>query len=118
MTVQAVGILSPGDMGHAVGRVLVENGLKVITCLEGRSKRTRELAAEAGIEPVPTYQQLVRDVDIILSILVPAEAKNAAMLVSQALEQTGEKIFYVDCNAIAPATVKEIGEIIVKAGSR
>lgn len=118
MAVQVVGILSPGDMGHAVGRVLVEHGVKVVTCLEGRSKRTRELAEKAGIEAVLTYKQLVRDTDIILSILVPAEAKNVATLVSKALEETGEKIVYVDCNAIAPATVREIGEIIVKAGSR
>ena len=118
MSVQVVGILSPGDMGHAVGRVLVEHDLKVITCLEGRSKRTCELAEKAGIEPVPTYRQLVHDADIILSILVPAEAKNAATVVATALEEIREKIVYVDCNAIAPATVREIGEIIVKAGSR
>lgn len=118
MTVKAVGILSPGDMGHAVGRVLVERGMKVFTCLEGRSKRTRDLAMKAKIEAVPTYRQLVRDTDIILSILVPAEAKNAAMIVSQALEETGERIIYVDCNAIAPATVREIGEIISKTGSQ
>ena len=55
MTVPMVGILSPGDMGHAVGRVLVENGVKVVTCLEGRSKRTYDLAIKAGIEAVPTY---------------------------------------------------------------
>ena len=118
MTVKAVGILSPGDMGHAVGRVLVERGMKVLTCLEGRSKHTCDLAIKAKIEAVPTYGQLVRDADIILSILVPAEAKNTATAVSQALEETGEQIIYVDCNAIAPATVREIGEIISKAGSR
>lgn len=118
MTVPMVGILSPGDMGHAVGRVLVENGVKVVTCLEGRSNRTREFAVKAGIEALPTYGQLVGGADIILSILVPAEAKNAATLVSKALEETGEKIVYVDCNAIAPATVRETGEIIVKVGSR
>ncbi len=118
MTIQVVGILSPGDMGHAVGRVLIEHGMKVLTCLEGRSKRTCELAEKTGIESVPTYGQLVCDTDIILSILVPAEAKNAAMIISQALEETGEQITYVDCNAIAPATVREIGEIMSKAGSR
>ncbi|MDP6501225.1 MAG: DUF1932 domain-containing protein [Dehalococcoidales bacterium] len=118
MAVPVVGILSPGDMGHAVGRVLVDNGVKVLTCLEGRSRRTGELAGVAGIEAAPSYGQLVRDADIILSILVPAEAKNAARLVARALEETGQKIVYVDCNAIAPATVKEIEEIIVKVGSR
>jgi 3-hydroxyisobutyrate dehydrogenase-like beta-hydroxyacid dehydrogenase len=118
MTLKVVGILSPGDMGHAVGRVLVDNGMKVITCLEGRSERTAGLARQAGITAVPSYGQLVKDADMILSILVPAQAKNAATLVARALEETGENIVYVDCNAIAPATVKEIGEIIVGAGSR
>ena len=36
-----VGILSPGDMGHTVGGVLRQNGLRVITCLKDRSQRTR-----------------------------------------------------------------------------
>ena len=44
MTIEVVGIMSPGDMGHAVGRVLIEHGLRVLTCLEGRSKRTYDLA--------------------------------------------------------------------------
>jgi 3-hydroxyisobutyrate dehydrogenase-like beta-hydroxyacid dehydrogenase len=118
MDSRVVGILSPGDMGHAIGRVLAAHGLHVITCLEGRSERTRLLAEEAGIEPVPDYRQLVHDADMILSVLVPAQAKNAALLVSQALEDAGSRVIYVDCNAIAPATVREIGEIIVNAGSR
>ncbi len=118
MTVPVVGILSPGDMGHAVARVLVENGVKVITCLEGRSNRTRELTLKAGVEVVPTYGQMVHDVDMILSILVPSEAKNAASKVAKALENTGEHIIYIDCNAIAPATVREVGQIINKTGSK
>lgn len=118
MTVQAVGLLSPGHMGHAVGQVLVEHGLKVLTCLEGRSQRTRELATKAGIESVPTYGQLVHDTGIILSILVPAEAKNAATTVAQALRDSGEQVVYVDCNAVSPMTAREAGEIIAKAGSQ
>ena len=51
-----IGILSPGDMGHVVGDVLHQNGLSVITCLQDRSQRTRELAQKAGIVDVPTYQ--------------------------------------------------------------
>ena len=64
-----VGILSPGDMGHTVGKVLRENGLRIITCLKDRSQRTRELAEKAGIEDVPTYPQLVTEADLILSIM-------------------------------------------------
>ena len=117
MVEKTVGLLSPGDMGHAVGAVLVNNGVRVITCLEGRSQRTAGLAAEAGIEAVPSYRALVQEAEILMSILVPAEAKNAAGKVAEALKETGEKITYTDCNAIAPQTVREIGEIITGAGS-
>jgi 3-hydroxyisobutyrate dehydrogenase-like beta-hydroxyacid dehydrogenase len=117
MADKTVGLLSPGDMGHAVGAVLVNNGIRVITCLEGRSDRTANLAAEAGIENVPSYNDLVREAEVIISILVPAEAKKSAGLVADALKEAGETITYADCNAIAPQTVKEIGEIITGAGS-
>jgi len=114
--IQTVALLSPGDMGHSVGQVLVENGLRVITCLQGRSERTRGLAAEAGIADVPTYRDLVRKADLLLSILVPAQARNAAVDVAQALIETGDELVYVDCNAIAPQTVREIGALIAEAG--
>ncbi|MFW6149910.1 MAG: DUF1932 domain-containing protein [Chloroflexota bacterium] len=117
MKPQKVGVLSPGDMGHTVGRVLVEHGMPVLTCLEGRSERTRMLAEEAGIEEVPTYEQLVGDVDMILSILVPSEAESVATLVAGALKATGRQVVYVDCNAIAPMTVRKVAETIKGAGS-
>jgi 3-hydroxyisobutyrate dehydrogenase-like beta-hydroxyacid dehydrogenase len=113
-----IAILSPGDMGHAIGHVLATNGVKVVTCLKGRSERTQQLAKLAGIEAVSDYGQLVRDADMILSVLVPAQAKNVAILVSEALKDTGAEIVYVDCNAIAPTTAREIGKTIIDAGSR
>lgn len=118
MNIRTVGIISPGDMGHAIGRVLLDHGLKVITCLEGRSERTHQLAKEAGIVSVPDYDQFVKDTDIILSVLVPSQAKSTAILISKALKETGVQRIYVDCNAIAPTTVKEIGEIVASSGSR
>lgn len=113
-----VGILSPGDMGHSVGNVLREHGLHVIAYLGDRSERTRALAREAQIEEAPSYQALVREADVILSILVPAQAMAAAELVAQALRETGVDVLYVDCNAIAPQTVQAVGEIITRAGGR
>ena len=44
MGVKTIAIQSPGDMGHAVGKVLRENGFDVVTCLAGRSQRTLDLA--------------------------------------------------------------------------
>ena len=113
---KTIGILSPGDMGHGVGGRLVEKGLRVIYCSDGRSERTRNLAKAAHIEAVPTYDALVNQADIVLSILVPAAAKAAAIMVAQALTRTQANVLYVDCNAIAPQTAIEIGQIITDAG--
>ena len=111
-----VGILSPGDMGHTVGDVLRQNGLRVITCLQGRSQRTRDLAEKAGIVDVETYPQFVTEADLILSILVPAQAMSAASAVAEALREVGTAVTYADCNAIAPQTVRKLGEMITAAG--
>jgi len=112
-----IGLLSPGDMGHVVGQVLINNGARVITCLDGRSERTRGLAETAGIEDVPTYGDLVREASLVICILVPAAAEEAASQVADALKDTGEQIVYADCNAVAPATAVRIGNVIGEAGS-
>jgi 3-hydroxyisobutyrate dehydrogenase-like beta-hydroxyacid dehydrogenase len=117
MALREVGLLSPGDMGHVVGQVLVDNGMPVVTCLQGRSERTRALAQKAKIGAVASYEELVRRADLILSILVPAEAEKTARLVSEALRKTGEKAVYVDCNAVSPATARSVGKIIEETGS-
>ena len=117
MPLKTVGLLSPGDMGHIVGNVLVTHGLRVITCLQGRSERTRTLAKSAKIEDVPTYQ-FVNEAEIILSIMVPAEAKGASQAVADTLAETDTDLTYVDCNAIAPQTTRQLDEIITEAGGR
>lgn len=117
MTVKVVGILSPGDMGAATGRVLRDGGLDVVTCLEGRSELTRQRAQEAGFRDVPDLEALVREADLVLSILVPAEAVSLAERVAAAMERTGARPVYADCNAIAPRTVKVICERITAAGA-
>jgi 3-hydroxyisobutyrate dehydrogenase-like beta-hydroxyacid dehydrogenase len=124
MLLKTVGILSPGDMGHTVGQVLGAHGLRVITCLQGRSERTRLLAKQANITDVLTYRELVCEADLILSILVPAQAMQAAQKVAQAIAEVqtpgkaNVKPLYADCNAISPQTACQIGEIIIKAGGR
>lgn len=118
MTIHTIGIISPGDMGHVVGQVLRANGLRVITCLQGRSLRTQALAHQAGLEDVSTYEVLVREADAILSILVPAEALHAAQTVADAMQATGATLLYADCNAVSPQTARAVGEAIEAAGGR
>jgi 3-hydroxyisobutyrate dehydrogenase-like beta-hydroxyacid dehydrogenase len=118
MSLETVAILSPGDMGHAVGKLLKSNGLRVITCLQNRSERTRQLAQQAQIENVVSYRALVEEADILLSIMVPAQAAAAARLVSVAVAQVGSDLVYADCNAISPQTTQYIGHKVSEAGGR
>ncbi len=111
-----VGIMSPGDMGSAIAKVLTESGVKVLTALDGRSKLTHIRAQEAGILDVGRLDRLVKSSDLFLSVLVPAEALALAGQVAEAAKKTGHSPVYADLNAIAPETVKEIGAIMASAG--
>jgi 3-hydroxyisobutyrate dehydrogenase-like beta-hydroxyacid dehydrogenase len=117
-TIGTVALMSPGDMGHAIGRRLRAGGRRVITCLEGRSARTAALAAEAGIEAVPDDATLVREADALLAVLVPAEAAALGERIAGALERTGSSLLYADLNAISPRTVQGIGMRLEAAGAR
>ncbi len=110
-----VAVLSTGDMGHAVGRVAAERGCRVVTCLQGRSARTRMLARRAGIEDGGTLAAVVEAADIVLSILPPAGATALACAVATCPVAARERVF-ADCNAVAPATAQEIGRIVGRAG--
>ena len=118
MEVETIGIMSPGDMGHSVGKVLKERGFNVITCLEGRSDRTKQLARSAGFNVSPNLIELVRKTDLIMSILVPSESKNLATEVAVAIEHVGKDIYFADCNAVSPSTASEISDVIKDAGGR
>lgn len=117
MNIQTVGILSPGDMGHAIGAVLHQHGLRVITNLQGRSGRTAMLAKTAGIIDVADDKTLVSEADMLLSILPPDRAYNFAERIASALKETDSDVLFVDCNAVAPRTVQSIERLITAAGA-
>jgi 3-hydroxyisobutyrate dehydrogenase-like beta-hydroxyacid dehydrogenase len=112
-----IAILMPGDMGHGVGRALRQHGHDVMTCLTGRSARTRGLAEAAGMRDVGSLEALVSEADLILSILPPDVAVAQAMAVAAAMSQTGTWPVYVDGNAVSPMTVRQVGAIIEAAGA-
>ncbi|MDF5720080.1 MAG: DUF1932 domain-containing protein [Rhizonema sp. PD37] len=118
MAIQTVGILSPGDMGQAIAGVLNQHGLRTVAALDNRSQRTRQLATEAKIEDVGSLNRLVSESDVLLSVLVPASATEAAKQVSEAIRNVGKNLLYVDCNAISPDKVRTIEDIIQASGGR
>ena len=116
MEVKRVGILSPGDMGAGIGSVLHQTGLDVLTSLEGRSRLTRQRSEEAGIRDAGSIDDLVRESDVLLSVLVPSEAQAVASQVAAAMRRSGAMPVFVECNAIAPQTVLAIEQVIRSAG--
>jgi 3-hydroxyisobutyrate dehydrogenase-like beta-hydroxyacid dehydrogenase len=117
VSIQTVGIMSPGDMGHAIGAVLHQHGMRVITNLQGRSTRTVALAKAAGISDVSDDETLVREADMLLSILPPNRAYGFAEQIAVALRKTGTTLLFVDCNAIAPRTAQALDQLVTEAGA-
>lgn len=118
MDIGTVAILSPGDMGHAVGQRLRENELDVITCLAGRSERTRNLAAKAGIRDVSTMEELVEQSDLVMSMTVSAAVPGLCRAVADALAATGAAVLFAECNAIAPQLARDLEPVITDAGGQ
>ncbi len=112
MGFSTIAILSPGNMGGAVGALLGQSGYDVITCLAGRSEFTRRKADEAGFRDVADLNALVSEADLILSILDPAKAMDIADQVASAMKSAGKKPVFADCNATSPATAEKLNTII------
>ena len=118
MPISTVAILSPGAMGHAVGQRLKEHELKVITCLAGRSERTRTLSEKAGIRDVATMEELVEQADLILSMTVSEAVPSLCRQVADGIRATGADTLFAECNAISPQMTREMEPIITEAGGR
>jgi 3-hydroxyisobutyrate dehydrogenase-like beta-hydroxyacid dehydrogenase len=57
------------------------------------------------------------DAQLVLSILPPAAAFAFAQKLSTVLASTAHKPVFIDCNAVSPDTVRQIGEVITTAGA-
>jgi 3-hydroxyisobutyrate dehydrogenase-like beta-hydroxyacid dehydrogenase len=115
---RTVGILSEA-MGSALGVLHRTHSFRVITNLQGRSPRTRGLAAENGIEDVGSDVALLSQAEVIISVLVPSHAETMAermVSASQSLGQSLQTKFYIDANAIAPATMRRISALFDNSG--
>jgi 3-hydroxyisobutyrate dehydrogenase-like beta-hydroxyacid dehydrogenase len=111
----SVAIVAPGNMGAAIGRRLADNGVRVTTSLAGRSAASAKRAEAAGMLAVDDVA-LVRS-DLVLSIVPPGDAIAFAERMAPHLASATPKPVFVDCNAISPATVARISEIIAPTGA-
>jgi putative dehydrogenase len=110
-----VAVIAPGMMGGAVGGRLVENGLKVLTSLSGRSAETAARAKKYGLTAAADEE--IASADFILSILPPSDALALAQRFAPALTASNVKPVFVECNAVSPPTVERIAAAIAPTGS-
>src|SRR5436305_4797285 len=110
-----VAIIAPGMMGAAVGKRLVDHGLKVLTSLQGRTEETRLRAQASGM--ISGSDEEIAAADLILSILPPGDAVALAQRFAPALTASNSKPVFVDCNAVSPPTVERIAAAIAPTGA-
>src|SRR5438132_9198508 len=117
MAFQRIAILSIGEMGYHWARILTSRGVEVLTYAKDRSETTRKRAETIGVKCLPSMNRLVRDADLIVSIVVPFAAKRVAAKVAKATAKLGRKdLLYLDANAISPMTADEIAKTLTAIG--
>jgi 3-hydroxyisobutyrate dehydrogenase-like beta-hydroxyacid dehydrogenase len=110
MNETVIGLLHPGEMGAAVGQCLTGAGHTVLWASEGRGPETAARARGAGLADVGTAAEMADRAEVILSICPP----HAALDMAWAAQGFGG--IFVDANAIAPATAREVARMIEDGG--
>jgi 3-hydroxyisobutyrate dehydrogenase-like beta-hydroxyacid dehydrogenase len=116
MAFQKIGIMSIGEMGFHWAKLLKSHGVEVLTYDKDRGETSRKRAENAGVRSVKSMSELVREAELIVSIVVPFAAKKVAGKVAKAAIQAGRKdLLYLDANAISPMTADEIAKALIPA---
>ncbi|WP_414468244.1 NAD(P)-binding domain-containing protein [Methanobacterium sp. ACI-7] len=97
-----VGFIGFGEVASTLSKGILENGIDVVTCIEGRSSKTRKLAREIEINLCKSNREVAETSDILFSAVTPASAIRTAQEVGKYVRG-----IYVDINNISPATAKK-----------
>ena len=100
-----IGILHPGDMGASVGYSARSAGNEVHWLSAGRSAKTRERAARAGLIERERLDELASCCELLVSVCPPQAADELAATVLG----SGFRGLFVDANAISPQRSRAIG---------
>ncbi|ETS87700.1 hypothetical protein PFICI_01528 [Pestalotiopsis fici W106-1] len=113
-----IGILSIGDMGMGIAKLLIAHGFSVATCGRGRSNDTIERAKSAQVDVLASDVELTDACSVILSVVPPRDATATAERIIDALVGTTARdppLYFADLNAVAPSTARSIAALIEKS---
>ena len=111
-----IAVISIGEMGFGIAKLLIHHSYPVVTNLDGRSEVTKRRALEAGIK-VLSLPKLVLQSDIVLSIVPPKDALAMGQIITTTAKNvipasSNKKIAYLDLNAISPRLASDISEVV------
>ncbi len=109
-------VIGTGEMGAAIARRLREQGAAVRTSLRGRGPESRARVERAQVTVIDDDARLVDGADVILSIVPPGQAQAVAVQLAPVLAKTERKPAFVECNAVAPQTVRAIEAVVAPSG--
>jgi 3-hydroxyisobutyrate dehydrogenase-like beta-hydroxyacid dehydrogenase len=106
----SVGLLYPGEMGASFARLLIARGTRVVTTLRGRSENSARRANVAGIIVLDSPADVVRESQIVVSMVWPSAAAQVAMAYCELAHLSPRSAIYVDANSIGPELARSIAE--------
>jgi 3-hydroxyisobutyrate dehydrogenase-like beta-hydroxyacid dehydrogenase len=95
-------------MGSAVGAAYLAGGARVVTTLAGRSTDSGARAAAAGLEVLDDLQAVMAAADLVLSVVPPGQADDAAAALTAAAARCGRSPLLVEANAVSPDRVTRL----------
>ncbi|KAI0847583.1 6-phosphogluconate dehydrogenase C-terminal domain-like protein [Daldinia vernicosa] len=111
-----IGIISIGDMGLGIAKLLVANGFSVATNVKGRSNDTLDRAKSAQVELLNSDEALTQQCSVILSVVPPRDAVATAQRIADAVSgplrrADDNPLYFADLNAVAPSSIKRIAAL-------
>jgi 3-hydroxyisobutyrate dehydrogenase-like beta-hydroxyacid dehydrogenase len=113
---KTVGVLYPGEMGTALAGVLVKRRLRVVTTLRDRGPATARRAAECGAVVLDSIADVVREADIVLSVVSPAAAEEIVDAYCRLSSIAPVAALFVDVNSIGPAPAERLAARVEGCG--
>jgi len=99
---KTIGLLYPGEMGAAIAALFTARGLRVVTTLGHRGAQTANRCMAAGVTILPSLADVIRESDVLFSIVPPAAAQDVADACCELAHVAPADALFVDLNSVGP----------------
>lgn len=117
-----VAMVFPGAMGAPIASLLTCNGIRVLSPIGERSRRTQTTALAAGVVATEDLRSAIIGADMIISLVPPGNAVAMAQRCATELRgltpQPGRRRpLYLEANSVSPGTARQVAAIVEDAGA-